>query len=264
MLPNSSNIAPISEQPHPLRRSLKYRIAMAVGLLAWVFLGFALAQALVVLALMGLRSLGLSFQGMNENVFNTLVAAIMYGLAIFLVVGVPWVVKRRPTTWRELGLQRLLQWSDFLWTGGGFVVYIILSVLVTTLGGLLLTFVDFSQTQETGFSQIASQLEYIVAFISLVVVAPIAEEILFRGYLFGKLKKYLPVWISILLTSLLFAAVHGQWNVGLDVFALSIVLCVLRLMTGSLWSSIFLHMLKNGIAYYFLFINPLLTSTLGG
>lgn len=252
------------EVPEKMGYSTGRRVAMTIGLLAWVFLGFALAQAVVVFALIGLRQVGLSFQGLNENVANTIVVAIMYGLAIFLVIGLPWVVKRRGTNRAQLGLQRLLRWSDFLWSLGGFVVYIILSILVTTLGGLLLTFVDFSQTQDTGFSQIASQFEYIVAFISLVIVAPIAEEILFRGYLFGKLRKYIPVWASIILTSLLFAAVHGQWNVGLDVFALSIVLCVLRLMTGSLWSSILLHMLKNGIAYYFLFINPLLSSTLGG
>ena len=110
----------------------------------------------------------------------------------------------------------------------------------------------------------ASQFEYVLAFISLVIVAPFAEEVLFRGYLFGKLQKYTSVWLSILITSLLFAVVHFQWNVGIDVFVLSIVLCLLRIVSGSLWPAILLHMVKNGVAFYFLFINPSLLSTLGG
>jgi membrane protease YdiL (CAAX protease family) len=87
---------------------------------------------------------------------------------------------------------------------------------------------------------------------------------LFRGYLLGKLRKYVPLWAAILVTSLLFGFVHGAWNVGIDVFALSIVLCLLRVWTKTLWAPILLHMLKNAVAFYLLFINPLLLGTLGG
>src|SRR5690606_3821612 len=122
----------------------------------------------------------------------------------------------------------------------------------------------YAQEQQTGFAQITTQAEYIIAFVSLVVVAPVAEEVLFRGYLLGKLRKYVPLWGAILITSVLFGIVHFQWNVGIDVFALSIVLCILRVVSRGLWAPIMLHMLKNGVAYYFLFINPTLLSTLGG
>jgi membrane protease YdiL (CAAX protease family) len=138
----------------------------------------------------------------------------------------------------------------------GMFVYFVLTTIVLAIATQALTFVDYSQTQETGFAEIATRPEYILAFLSLVVVAPFAEEILFRGYLLGKLRKYAPLWLAILITSVLFAVVHFQWNVGIDVFVLSIVLCLLRVYTGSLWASILLHMIKNGVAFYFLFINP--------
>ena len=80
----------------------------------------------------------------------------------------------------------------------------------------------------------------------------------------GKLRKSMPVWAAIIITSLLFALVHFQWNVALDTFALSIVLCLLRLVTKSLWAPILLHAMKNGLAFYLLFINPSLISTIGG
>lgn len=243
---------------------LKRRIFYVIGLPAWVFLGFMLAQALVLALIEGLRALGISFDAFNTIIVNSVGGAVIYALAILLVLGVPWLVKRRATTKEEVGLPRLPTRMDILWTPAGMVVYLVLTTIVSQLALWFLPFVDYTQAQETGFAAVASSSEYMLAFISLVIIAPFAEEILFRGYLLGKLRKYAPLWLSILITSLLFAVVHFQWNVGIDVFALSIVLCLLRVVSGSLWPSILLHMLKNGVAFYFLFINPSLLSTLGG
>jgi membrane protease YdiL (CAAX protease family) len=54
-----------------------------------------------------------------------------------------------------------------------------------------------------------------------------------------------------------FGAVHGQWNVAIDVFSLSLIMCGLREITGNIWAGALLHMLKNGLAFYILFINPM-------
>ena len=81
--------------------------------------------------------------------------------------------------------------------------------------------------------------------------------------MYGKLKKFVPIWVAILVTSALFGSIHGAWNLAIDTFALSIVLCLLRESTGNIWASILLHMAKNGIAFYILFINPTLFTTLG-
>jgi membrane protease YdiL (CAAX protease family) len=56
-------------------------------------------------------------------------------------------------------------------------------------------------------------------------------------------------------TSVLFGLIHGQWNVGVDVFVLSMVACSLREVTGSIWAGILLHMLKNALAFYIIFVN---------
>ena len=96
----------------------------------------------------------------------------------------------------------------------------------------------------------------------LVVVAPIAEELIFRGWLYGKLRLLLSsklsnnasMILSIILVSVLFGMVHMQWNVGVNVFALSVVLCGLREITGTIYAGILAHMLKNGIAFYLLYI----------
>jgi membrane protease YdiL (CAAX protease family) len=55
-------------------------------------------------------------------------------------------------------------------------------------------------------------------------------------------------------TSAIFGFAHGQWNVGVDTFALSLALCYLAYKTNSLWPSVLLHSLKNLIAFILVFV----------
>jgi len=253
------------QQPaEPQKKSTVQLILLCIGLPVWVFLGFMLAQAVILVIIQGLNAVGVPLQAIDPTLFQLIAGGVVYALSLVIVIGVPWLVKRARTTKEELGIQRLPNLMDFVWAPTGAVVYLILTTIITALAMSFITFVDYNQAQDTGFSGINEQAEYIMAFLMLVIIAPLAEELLFRGYLFGKLRKYAPLWISILITSLIFAVVHFAWNVGFDVFALSIVLCLLRVVSGSLWPSIMLHMLKNGVAFYFLFINPTVLSTLGG
>jgi len=237
---------------------------MGLVLPLWVLGSFILAQVIAIVFIQLLSLIGISFSGVNTSVVNAATGAVIYVLTITLVIGLPWLVKKYRTSRQEIGIQETPAWLDFLLAPSGFLVYIVLSAILVMIATNFLTFVDMEQVQDTGFSQLTQRYEYILAFLTLVVIAPIAEEILFRGYLFGKLRQHVPLWIAIIITSLAFGLAHGAWNVGIDVFALSIVLCLLRVVSKSLWPSIMLHMLKNGLAYYLLFIDPTLLTSLGG
>lgn len=244
------------------RRTVLYKLKMLVGLLAWMFTSFILASLIVALAQWAVIKTGVTWIVLSDTVINTILAAVVYILTLAIVVGVPWLVRKSTTSKEEIGLTRLPSWIDILLAPAGFVVYFIASGILTYTVTQLMPGFNSTQVQQTGFEHIVQQYEYLLAFVTLVVLAPVAEEILFRGYLYGKLKKYVPTWVAILATSALFGAVHGQWNVGLDVFALSIVLCSLREVTGGIWAGMLLHMLKNGIAFYLLFINTSILDTI--
>ena len=100
-------------------------------------------------------------------------------------------------------------------------------------------------------------------FISLVVLPPIVEEILVRGFLYTSLRKYLPRIWAVIIASALFAAAHlpeGNsgagllWVAAVDTFILSAVLIYLREKTDKLWASMMVHGMKNGIAFLSLFV----------
>lgn len=84
---------------------------------------------------------------------------------------------------------------------------------------------------------------------TLLVVAPILEEYLFRGILQRNLVKYLGrVW-GIVLASALFGAVHIVPQQVIMAFLSGMVIGLLYEMLGSMTSVIFVHILNNGIAY---------------
>jgi hypothetical protein len=98
-----------------------------------------------------------------------------------------------------------------------------------------------------------------MAFVSLVLLPPIVEEIVFRGFVFTGLRKKMKFTAATIITSLLFAGPHLLassegllWVAGVDTLVLSFVLCYLRERTGALWAPMAVHGLKNALAFVLL------------
>lgn len=182
---------------------------------------------------------------------------VLLSYAITLLVIWLFLRKRRANI-GQLGMGRRPAWWDMGLALLGFVAYFGMFFVVITVVGTL-TNINLEQEQELGFDDLFGTKEKIMALISLVVLAPVVEEIVFRGFVFAGLRKKMKfVWATII-TSLLFASPHLLassegllWVAGVDTLVLSFVLCYLRESTGSVWSSIALHAIKNGIAFVFL------------
>lgn len=85
-----------------------------------------------------------------------------------------------------------------------------------------------------------------VLFLTVGVLTPIAEELFFRGALMGwMMLRRFPRWTVILLPALLFAVMHLNPVGMLPIFFLALLLGYLRWATGSLWSSVGLHICNN-------------------
>ena len=135
---------------------------------------------------------------------------------------------------RLLGIDRK-PGGDVVWLSVvTWVVYMGVTLVVGTIVAMT-GLIDVEQAQETGFEDLTLPIEYVLAFIALVVLPPIAEELLFRGYMFGRLRKRFGFWLTTIVVSIVFGIVHMQWNVGIDVAVLSVFLCYLRERTGTIW-----------------------------
>ena len=84
--------------------------------------------------------------------------------------------------------------------------------------------------------------------IAAVIVAPLCEEVFFRGFVFAGLCRGMPVGWAIVLSALLFATTHADPGSFVVLFAIGLALAFLRWRTHSLWPGIALHALNNGAA----------------
>jgi membrane protease YdiL (CAAX protease family) len=134
-----------------------------------------------------------------------------------------------------------------------FGVYTVMSVVANRLFAFLFTSVDLNQAQVTGFES-AKNLSLVLPMISFVIIAPMFEELFFRGFLYRGLRNNFGIVASAIITSLLFGLVHRQWNLAIDTFALSISLIYVFEITGNLWAAVALHALKNAISFVVLYL----------
>ena len=246
------------EQKAKKSKAAKFWISAAwcFVLLVWVFAVLYASQFLV--AIIFVRVLNLSQDALNSNVVQAIYSAVTYIVAIAVTIFVPWGIVKFKTTRDELGLRGLPTWTDLLLAPIGFIVFMFVATVLLAALQKLIPGINWQQTQEVGFNNLISNSDFILTFIMLVVVAPIAEEIIFRGWLYGKLRARIPAVPAILLVSVLFGIVHGQWNVGVTVFVMSVAMCVLRELTGTIWGGVLIHIIKNGIAFYLLYVNPMM------
>ena len=147
--------------------------------------------------------------------------------------------------------------------GFGLLSWIVSFPIVLFVGELFdfLIFVIFGPQQ---YEQVAvhylkmslsSSFVFAIAFFTVVIAAPILEELLFRGFLLNFLKRYLGRMGAILLTSIAFSLFHFSMSQNLGNIPLVASLFTLALFLGfiyerqrSLFASISLHMTFNIIS----------------
>lgn len=135
------------------------------------------------------------------------------------------------------------------------------AVIWLVLGGLLLSLLLYPlyeiyqngvlkdeepQTMVKMFQEATNPLVRIVIVVAAVIFAPLAEEVIFRGYLYGVTKRYTERWFATLFTAVLFACVHVHLGSFLPLMLLGILFALAYEQTGSLLVPIFMHALFNG------------------
>ena len=87
-----------------------------------------------------------------------------------------------------------------------------------------------------------------LAFVA-VLWGPLAEEVFFRGFVFGGLMGRLGYARALLITSLLFALFHVEPRLIVPIFVTGMLLAWVYHRTGSMWSPFLVHALQNAVAF---------------
>ena len=243
------------------KTEIRWTPVESVGVTLGIYFGSQLVGgviALLIARLAGKRG-NQAVDWLGSNTYGQFIFIVM--ISVITIWAVHNFLKLRRANFATIGLKSKPKWINLLHVALSFLGYIICFLIITSIVKALAPSLDVNQKQQIGFESYTSlQLPFI--FASLVLLPPVTEELLVRGFLYAGLRNKLKKWQAVIITSAIFGIAHLQagsgepllWVAGIDTFVLSLFLIHLKEKTGNLWASMGLHMLKNFVAFLSLFV----------
>lgn len=147
----------------------------------------------------------------------------------------------------QLGWRGTRFWPAVGWMAAAFFSLLIISYAWTTILGI-----DDKENLPDSLGVDKSNIALAATAVLVTVIAPIAEELLFRAYVFPALRNWRGTAPAVVLTGLLFGLLHVVSSPAyalLPLSAFGALLCLLYLRTKSLYPCIALHSLNNSVAF---------------
>lgn len=155
----------------------------------------------------------------------------------------------RPRAW-HFGLRSTPFWPALGWTAVGVLSFYFLTAIYAAVVP-----VDAEQDTVRALGGEDGTFGLVVAGLMVIMVAPVVEEVFFRGFFYRALRTKLSIWIAAGIDGVLFGLIHysGDGADGLLILPplalLGFVFCLVYERTGSLFTVIGMHALNNMLAF---------------
>ncbi len=135
------------------------------------------------------------------------------------------------------------------------IIAILLTIPVIGLSNFIVDIVVSISPNEYSkyFDTIVTLMETTPTYLLVIgvgIVAPITEELIFRGFVYSKLKDSFPIWAAIIIQAFLFGVVHGNLIQFSYAFFIGIILGILVFKSKSIYPAIILHIINNTISIF--------------
>lgn len=206
----------------------------------------------VFVLLIALSHFGLLPAAVRETLKNN-DFAVNLGFEIFVttieILMIIWLVRKYQLKLSDLGFRKFSVLKAIGYVVAGLILFIVLVAIVFAIVAVLAPAIDLNQAQDVAFSFGHSNLGLGISFVATVLLAPIVEELYFRGLMLPAVAKRFGWIFGVLGSSVFFAILHLQANVIIYTFLLGVVLCFFYIRLKSIIPGIFLHMINNLIAF---------------
>ena len=163
-----------------------------------------------------------------------------------LIAFILWRMKKRNIDLNDLGSLDIKQKDVFLGT--------LLLAMFIALEEIYMWILGIEMPE--GFITFMLSEPIILSLISVIIIAPIAEEFLFRGFLYSQLKRTkMGSWGAITLSSFLWTVIHFQYEILILIvlFVFGMFLGYVRMAYNSLSLPISLHAMNNTFAFFMVY-----------
>ncbi len=165
--------------------------------------------------------------------------------ALLLVTVWLFAISKYRISWRALGFQRGPNVRDVGFAAAVVIVGLIVQISYLTV--LEAVGIDTEGAASPTFLEGGTVFVVLLALLALL-VAPVCEELFFRGFVLGGLTGRFGFWKAATISSLLFGLAHVEPIKIFPLFVLGLLLAGAYYRSRQLWSSVLAHFLNNGIA----------------
>lgn len=174
---------------------------------------------------------------------HTMLLSLIYGIVAIALAALIFVIRKK-NFFYETGIRK---------TNPVFIpLSLLLGCSLYVVACVLLTYAPFPESWVDAYEDSSSILAEdmgILAFISTAIIAPIAEEIYFRGLVYTRLAKGFGIYVGAAIASLVFGLMHGTVIWVIYASLLGLMLAFVFTKTRSLICSICTHMAFNAMNY---------------
>jgi len=215
---------------------------------AWIALPLLTVQLIFTLLFILFGRIVETENGETER-FLIILQSLLFHWTGFALIG--WSLHRRKLSWSTaFGLRTKGFIRDACWG-----VVILLGVMPLILGynivaQMIMEWMGIApEVQDVTriISESSSVSTKIYFALLALAVAPVVEELIFRGILLPAITRMAGVKAAVIVVSVLFAAVHGHWPSFVPLFMLSAALCLAYIYRGSLITSMAMHSVFNSL-----------------
>ena len=208
-------------------------LAVALGL-AVAILGLGIGVAALEAAGVGLNEDTPGFTAVSTLIIDLAIVAASIGVAAMTV---------RPRAW-HFGFRRAPLGSTL---GVAAIAVLAFFAFEIVYGAIFEPENPQTVVRDLGANE--STLLLVSGALVVILVAPVCEELFFRGFLFRVLRARMNFWLAAAIDGLLFGLVHGSLVIVPVLLVLGIALCWVYERTGTLFAPIAIHALNNTLAY---------------
>lgn len=206
--------------------------------------------ALVVLGI--IAGLALHYMALKQapDTVKATIAALQYLLFTSIALSFIWKRVRapRPRRLRVIGLRAPHLWRMVAQGIAGYgVIVVILALVAMTTGA---SGIVPGQGGEQLMSTLKDPGARVILFVLICLVAPVIEEVIFRGFVYPGLRRRLHFFPAVVSSALLFALMHNNPQSLIPIGLIGIVLAVLYERNRSLIPSIIAHALNNSLVFF--------------
>lgn len=187
----------------------------------------------------------------TDSIHPTLSFIITYGIQI-IILFCPlyfFAIRKYQAGFADFGFQKISFGKLFTYVFSTYIFYFLITAAIST-------YLYTNQVELPGYKGQESHLPlfgtdvigYVGATFFIVFLAPILEEVFFRGFVYRTLVKTWSVWFGSIMSAVLFALFHFEFQSFIPLLILGLLLNFNYQKTGSLWTSICFHSMNNAIA----------------